>query len=227
MSWKKFFTTVTADNISDGGYSPISGINAGNKPGPAKSNYNSYLPDVYTGSPNRIDRYGQYNTMDTDSEVNAALDILAEFCTQKNKKNDTHFEFKFYKDATNSEVTILGQYLKQWYKLNNFENRMFRIFRNTFKYGDAFFVRDPETKKLFHIDPDKVTRIIVNESEGKDPEQYVIQELNLNFKNLVATTPLQTNGNTTGSAGGYMTGGARGVTAVSYTHLTLPTNREV
>ena len=212
MSWKKFFTTVTADNISDGGYSPISGINAGNKPGPAKSNYNSYLPDVYTGSPNRIDRYGQYNTMDTDSEVNAALDILAEFCTQKNKKNDTHFEFKFYKDATNSEVTILGQYLKQWYKLNNFENRMFRIFRNTFKYGDAFFVRDPETKKLFHIDPDKVTRIIVNESEGKDPEQYVIQELNLNFKNLVATTPLQTNGNTTGSAGGYMTGGARGVT---------------
>ena len=51
-----------------------------------------------------------------------------------------------------------------------------------------------ETKKLFHIDPDKVTRIIVNESEGKDPEQYVIQELNLNFKNLVATTPLQTNG---------------------------------
>jgi hypothetical protein len=187
MSWKKFFTTVTADNISDGGYSPISGINAGNKPGPAKSNYNSYLPDVYTGSPNRIDRYGQYNTMDTDSEVNAALDILAEFCTQKNKKNDTHFEFKFYKDATNSEVTILGQYLKQWYKLNNFENRMFRIFRNTFKYGDAFFVRDPETKKLFHIDPDKVTRIIVNESEGKDPEQYVIQELNLNFKNLVAT----------------------------------------
>ena len=60
MSWKKFFTTVTADNISDGGFSPISGINAGNKPGPAKSNYNSYLPDVYTGSPNRIDRYGQY-----------------------------------------------------------------------------------------------------------------------------------------------------------------------
>ena len=30
--------------------------------------------DVYVGSPNRVDRYGHYNTMDMDSEVNAALD---------------------------------------------------------------------------------------------------------------------------------------------------------
>ena len=139
MSWKKFFTPVSAETISDGSYSPISGAAASTKPGPAKSNYNSYLPDVYTGSPNRIERYGQYNTMDMDSEVNAALDILSEFCTQRNKKNDTHFEFKFHKDATNSEVTILGQYLKQWYKLQQFDTRMFRIFRNTFKYGDSFF----------------------------------------------------------------------------------------
>ena len=42
---------------------------------------------------------------------------------------------------------------------------MFRTFRNVFKYGDAIFLRDPETKKLFHIDPAKLTRIIVNESQ--------------------------------------------------------------
>ena len=56
MSWKKFFTPVSAETISDGAYSPISGAAASTKPGPAKSNYNSYLPDVYTGSPNRIER---------------------------------------------------------------------------------------------------------------------------------------------------------------------------
>ena len=211
MSWKKFFTPVSAETISDGSYSPISGAAASTKPGPAKSNYNSYLPDVYTGSPNRIERYGQYNTMDMDSEVNAALDILSEFCTQRNKKNDTHFEFKFHKDATNSEVTILGQYLKQWYKLQQFDTRMFRIFRNTFKYGDSFFLRDPETKKLYYVDPDKVNRIVVNESEGKKPQQYVIQDINLNFKNLVATTPLQTNANITSGGSGYLSGGARGM----------------
>jgi hypothetical protein len=33
----------------------------------------------------------------------------------------------------------------------------------------------------------KVTKIIVNESEGKKPEQYVIKDINPNFENLTAT----------------------------------------
>ena len=89
-----------------GGRSSASGV------GPARSNYSSFLPDVYVGSPNRVERYGQYNTMDMDSEVNAALDILAEFCTQQSEENGTNFTFNFHKNATNSEVQILGQYLK-------------------------------------------------------------------------------------------------------------------
>jgi hypothetical protein len=211
MSWKKYFTPVNKAGSRTESQSPISGREFSNKPGPARSNYNSFLPDIYTGAPNRVERYGQYNTMDMDSEVNAALDILAEFCTQKNKKNDTHFEFKFYKNATNTEVQILSEYLKQWYKLQEFETRMFRIVRNTFKYGDTFFLRDPETKKLFYVDPAKVNRIIVNESEGKEPEQYIVQDVALNFKDLVATQPLQTNGSVTGGGTGYLTGGARGM----------------
>src|SRR5210317_335572 len=211
MSWKKYFTPVPTGDNTSGGYSPISGGSASSRPGPARSNYSSYLPDVYVGTPNRVERYGQYNTMDLDSEVNAALDILAEFCTQKNKKNDTHFDLKFYKDATNSEVQILGQYLKQLYKINNFENRMFRILRNVFKYGDGFFLRDPETKKLYHVDPAKVNRIIVNESEGKTPEQYIVKDVQFNFRDLVPTKPHQTNGNITGGGSGYYEGGVRGM----------------
>ena len=140
MSWKKFFTSVDPTGSQNSDYGPISGREFSSKAGPAKTNYNSFLPDVYTGAPNRVERYGQYNTMDMDSEVNAALDILAEFCTQKNKKNDTHFEFKFYKNATNTEVQILSEYLKQWYKLQQFETRMFRILRNTFKSAIALAI---------------------------------------------------------------------------------------
>ena len=211
MSWKKYFTPVETGNGVDGTYSPINGAGAGGRPGPARSNYSSYLPDVYVGSPNRVERYGQYNTMDNDSEVNAALDILAEFCTQMNDENGTNFKFHFNKPATNSEIQILGQYLKQWCKAQKFETRMFRIFRNVFKYGDAIFIRDPETKKWFHVDPAKLTRIIVNESEGKRPEQYVIKDFNLNFRDMVATTPYQTNGNINNGGAGYFTGGARGM----------------
>jgi len=214
MSWKKYFTPVATGNNPSGSYSPFTNARSGgNMAGPARSNYSSYLPDVYVGSPNRVERYGQYNTMDLDSEVNAALDILAEFCTQKNKSNNTPFIINFKTKATNSETTIIQQYLQQWNKLQNFETKIFRILRNVFKFGDQFFLRDPETKRWFHVDPANVTRIIVNESEGKIPEQYVVKNINFNFKDGIATTPYQTNGNITGGGGSQYepTGGARGL----------------
>ena len=211
MSWKRYFTTVDTDKSQSGNFSPLGGMGNNSGVGPAQANYSSYLPDVYVGSPNRIERYGQYNTMDMDSEVNAALDILAEFCTQKNKTNSTNFTLDFKASATSTEVQALKLYLQQWAKLQNFETKMFRMLRNVFKYGDAFFIRDPETKKWFHVDPANVTKIIVNESEGKRPEQYIIRNINLNFVNGIATTPYQTNGNVTGGGDGYLTGGVRGM----------------
>ncbi len=206
MSWKRYFTPVDVDA---GIKSPLS--STGSQPGPARSNYSSFLPDVYVGAPNRVERYGQYNVMDMDSEVNAALDILAEFCTQQNPVNKTSFSLDFKQSATNTEVKILEQYLQQWHKMNDFGTRMFRIVRNVFKYGDAFFIRDPETKVWYHIDPAKVSSIIVNESEGKRPEQYVVKDINFNFVDKVATTPYTTNGNVTGGGDGYLTGGVRGM----------------
>jgi hypothetical protein len=213
MSWKKYFTPVPTGDNQNGSYSPFTSRGNGNMAGPARSNYSSYLPDVYVGSPNRVERYGQYNTMDQDSEVNAALDILAEFCTQKNSSNNTPFLVDYRgKKATNSEITIIGQYLQQWNKLQHFETKIFRIMRNVFKFGDQFFLRDPETKKWFHVDPANVTRIIVNESEGKVPEQYVVKNVNFNFKDGIATTPYMNNGNITGSGSTYQpVGGARGM----------------
>ena len=118
MSWKKYFTPVpTADNVT-GSYSPLSGRGASTQPGPARSNYSSFLPDVYVGTPNRIERYGQYNTMDMDSEVNAALDILAEFCTQKNKvaqlSEFSIFEkMKLFKEITIYIMSLLYQFYKK------------------------------------------------------------------------------------------------------------------
>jgi hypothetical protein len=217
MSWKKHFTPVATGDNQNGSYSPFSSRGNGNMAGPARSNYSSYLPDVYVGSPNRVERYGQYNTMDQDSEVNAALDILAEFCTQKNGANNTPFLVDYRGEkATNSEINIIGQYLQQWNKLQSFETKIFRILRNVFKMGDQFFLRDPETKKWFHVDPANVTRIIVNESEGKTPEQYVIKNVNFNFKDGIATTPYVNNGNMSPAGGGQYqssssAGGAKGM----------------
>jgi hypothetical protein len=178
--WKKYFKT---NNLP----SNISPMANGRQPDPGFRNYQSQLPEVYTGQPNRVERYNQYEQMDMDSEVNAALDILAEFCTQKNLDNHTSFNIRYKDQPSDNEVKIIKEQLQQWVALNEFNKRMFKIVRNTLKYGDQVFIRDPENFKLMWTEMSKVTKVIVNEGEGKKPEQYLIKDLNPNFQNLTVT----------------------------------------
>lgn len=180
MTWRKYFKT---SNLP----SNVSPLGNGRPADPGFRNYQSQLPEVYTGQPNRVERYNQYEQMDMDSEVNAALDILAEFCTQKNLENHTAFTLKFKDQPTDNEVRILKEQLQQWVALNEFNKRIFKIVRNVFKYGDQVFLRDPENFKLYWTEMSKVTKVIVNEGEGKKPEQYLIKDLNPNFQNLTVT----------------------------------------
>jgi len=179
MSWKKYFKTVNA--------SPLTNAGGGTGSDLKYSHYASHLPEVYVGHANRITRYAQYENMDVDSEVNAALDILAEFCTQTNVENGTVFDIHFHEDPSESEIDTLRKQLVNWNNLNEFDKRAFKIFRNVLKYGDQVFIRDPETFEWFWVDMTKVTKVIVNESEGKKPEQYVLKDINPNFQNLTAT----------------------------------------
>ena len=180
MSWKKHFTLVKDA-------SPLTNTSRGGADGTKYSHYASHLPEVYSGHPNRTERYGQYETMDIDSEINAALDILAEFCTQTNSENGTGFDIHFHETPTESEIDIIKKQLINWNNLNDLDMRLFKIFRNTLKYGDQVFIRDPETFQLYWSEMSKVTKIIVNESEGKKPEQYIIKDINPNFENLSVT----------------------------------------
>ena len=182
--WKKYFKAANPN--TSGMMSPISG-GSGNMPDAGYRNFASQLPEVYIGHPNRTERYNQYEQMDMDSEVNAALDILAEFMTQTNTENGTGFDLFFKEDPTDNEVKILKDQLQQWVNLNDLNKRLFRLVRNTIKYGDQVFLRDPETFKLYYTEMFKVVKVIVNEAEGKEPEQYVIKDLNINFQNLTAT----------------------------------------
>ena len=215
MAWKKYFRTT---NVS-GALSPInSSSNAGNNFN--YRNFQSNLPEVYIGHPNRVERYNQYEQMDMDSEVNAALDILAEFSTQLNDENNSPFRLYWKETPTDSEVKIISEQLQQWLSLNEINKRIFKMFRNTIKYGDQVFLRDPETFKLFWVEMGKVTKVIVNEADGKKPEQYIVKDIAPNFENLSATTLTASDvaipsPQTGGSPGGYIqpnnpvTGGSR------------------
>ena len=187
-SWKKYFSAVPTQarltqqfnqQNSDGGASSGSA-----------AKFSSFLPEVYSGAPNRVERYIQYEQMDLDSEISKALDTIADFSTQTFETSDEPFNIEYKGNLSETEIKLLKETLKQWCSLNKWQQRLWRMFRNTIKYGDQIFIRDPETFKLIWIDPTKVEKIVVNESKGKSIEQYVVRDLDLNLQTLVGTNML-------------------------------------
>jgi hypothetical protein len=179
MSWKKYFKAPHAS------ISPIGGNPT--QSSPSYRNYQSNLPEVYVGHPNRLERYNQYEQMDQDSEINAALDILAEFSSQPDATTGMPFAIDYKEKPTDTEVDIIKEQLQQWITLNELNKRIFKIVRNTIKYGDQVFIRDPETFQLMWVEMSKVIKIIVNEAKGKEPEQYILKEIQPNLQNLTVT----------------------------------------
>ena len=234
MTYKKRFTNksgvsspISGGNSNAGAWNGSPGQNGSdtggwNNDSFGYKSYGSKLPEVYTGHPNRIERYNQYEMMDVDAEINACLDIISEFSTQKNEHNNTPFNLEFSEDPTEHEVELLKTQLKQWCKLNEFDTRTFKIFRNVIKFGDQVFVRDPENFKLYWIDMTKVVKVIVNESEGKKPEQYVIKDININLQNLTVATKTNTDFAANPATGLGGTGG--GAQATGYTVPAMPYN---
>jgi hypothetical protein len=188
-SWRKYFTTVPSQQQLT---RKLEQMNRENGKAGTSHKFSSYLPEVYSGAPNRIERYVQYDQADLDSEINRALDTIAEFCTQ-NWSDDDLVPFRLIynsDDLTETEIHLLNTSLNQWCRINKFNQRIFRTFRNALKYGDQIFIRDPETLELLWVDSAKVEKIIVNEAEGKAIESYVIRDLDFNMQNMTATNSM-------------------------------------
>ena len=216
MSWRKYFSSVdnsglplnvTGQRNSEGG------------PGAATSRYASWLPEVYAGSPNRLMRYIQYDQMDTDLEINSALDTISEFGTQEDEYTGLPFEINYNTDPSDTENQILNKSLTQWCRLNEMHKRAYRIFRSTIKYGDQFFIRDPQSYKLYWIDPANIEKVIVNESQGKKIQTYFIKNLQPNFEELVATDVAPLHSRPYGAGGG-LTSGYSTVNSKSNNYMT-------
>lgn len=184
MSWKKHFRPVNSvlpaqqrvvDSTS--AYASI-------------AKYSNWLPEVYAGPPDRLQRYSVYDQMTFDHEISAALDTLADFGTEEDEVTKQPFLVNYNEEPTPTETQILEKSLGQWIRINKLNRRLWGMFRKTLVYGDQFFIRDPETFELFWIDPAKVEKVIVNESDGKKIESYFVKDIDLNMKSLVATNQL-------------------------------------
>lgn len=188
MSWKKYF------DIVDSPYAKKKGTSLTSTNTDIYGKFSSYLPEYYAGSPQRIQRYKQYDIMDQDSEINISLDIIADFCTQQEETQKTPFAIEYFdKDVSESEVEIIESSLMKWARLNEFNKKMWTIFRSIIKYGDCFFVRDPETFKLLWVEQSKVKSIIVNSARGKEIEDVVIEDIDFAIDPGILTKPSKNN----------------------------------
>lgn len=183
-TWKKFFKPVNSVLPSNQRFVDSTSAYA------STSKYSNWLPEVYAGPPDRLQRYAVYDQMNYDHEIHAAIDTIADFGTEPDEVTELPLVLKYNEDPTPSEIQILEKSLGQWCRLNKLSKRIWSMFRSTLVYGDQFFLRDPETFILYWVDPAKVEKVIVNESDGKKIESYFIKDIDLNMKSLVATNQL-------------------------------------
>ena len=184
MSWTKFFKPV--NSVLPVAQRAVDSTSAY----ASTAKYSNWLPEVYSGPPDRLQRYSVYDQMNYDHEISAALDTIADFATDPDEVTKLPLVIEYNDDPTPSEIQILEKSLSQWVRMNKLTRRLWRMFRSTLVYGDQFFIRDPQTFELYWIDPAKVEKVIVNESDGKKIESYFVKDIDLNMKSLVATNQL-------------------------------------
>ena len=92
MTWKKFFKPV--NSVLPVAQRAVDSTSAY----ASTSKYSNWLPEVYSGPPDRLQRYSVYDQMDFDHEIHAALDTIADFGTEPDMVTQLPLVLK-YNDA--------------------------------------------------------------------------------------------------------------------------------
>lgn len=180
MSYNKFMKKVSLPKAQMG----VSG-NVGKYNGVYSRN-NNYLPVVYQGPTNRIARYAIYDGMEQDPIISSSLDIIAEYSTQTDEDDPFQIEYNLQSDLPETQTETIERTLDKWIKLNDWRKRIFNMVRDIIKFGDAIFIRDPETYILNKCNIYDIIGVIAD--ENKEPTHYIIRNVDLNVPLKMATS---------------------------------------
>lgn len=122
------------------------------------------------GSASRITRYREYDLMDNDIEIARSLDTIAEEMVGSDPNTDMPLELVVETDKdrniSSSTVMTLRTALRYWCTLHDWDNRLFKVARNTIKYGDCFFIRNQKLSTRWEfVHPKNVVAAIVAEDD--------------------------------------------------------------
>lgn len=179
-SYKKFLKSVTLPHAKLGTIRKESdeSYNLYNK-------YKNYLPMIYQGPSNRTERYSIYDGMQQDPTINWSLDIIADFISQSDDDLPFHIQYNDNEELPESQTSLLDQALQNWCDENEWQKRIFNTIRDVLVYGDAIFIRDPETYELQKVNIYDVLGVVADEL--KNPTHYIIRNVELNVPLKVAT----------------------------------------
>lgn len=140
---------------------------------------------MYRGRQDRLERYRIYDAMDEDIDIARALDMIAEHCTNDSPRTGMPFEFDLdEQQITAEDADVLYMALDQWDARNEFSRTLFRVVRNTIKYGDAVFIRDPKTFRLHQVAMRQVVGIYVDR-DSREIEAYHFRDLNFVIEDIM------------------------------------------
>lgn len=145
----------------------------------AYNNYSWYQRLVH-GSSSRISRYQEYDTMDRDVDVARALDLISEEMTNRNSKTGLPLNVELMveegRQVKSNLVATIRVALQHWCSLHKMNTKLFDIARHTIKYGDLFFRRYPDNKKMWeYINGKHVVAAVVDSEDATKIIAYQIR----------------------------------------------------
>ena len=179
MSYKKFVKKITLPNAQMGvSHKETESVDT------LYSKYKNYLPVVYQGPDNRLERYSIYDGMEQDPIISTALDVQAEYITQSDNRDPFHIEYRMQSELPETHTSTIEKALDTWIKINDWRKRIFTVIRDVMKYGDCVFIRDDETNVLQKCNIYDVLGVIAD--ENKEPTHYIIRNIERNVPLKVA-----------------------------------------
>lgn len=141
-----------------------------NSPGYAAFATVSWFSNLMRGAASRLQRYKQYESMDT-GDVNRALDIIAEEISNPDKRTGLPFIIEYQteenQNVPDTTVTTVRAALRHWAKFQGLNKKNFNIARHMIKYGDCFFKKVSDTKKWEFVHPSRVIGVEIDASGNK------------------------------------------------------------
>ena len=129
----------------------------------------SWYQFITYGSAARLNRYREYDMMDTDVDIAKALDVTAEEICGNRDKKETPLVLNMVNDSQmpkNSAYAIaLNAALRKWCKIQKLDQRLFPTARKAVKYGDCLYLKTDNVTQWKPLSPKQIIGAIVDKDD--------------------------------------------------------------